>query len=58
MAPSLSARTPRQLFGGQDLVFLIGLNLKMGRQKIQDLLKNLPGNKDLFFHLFFLYGLF
>ena len=56
--PLLVGENSRQLFGGQDLVLLIGLNLEMGRQKIQDLIKNLTGNKDLFFHLPFLNWLF
>jgi len=49
--PVLVGENSRQLFGGQDLVLLIGLNIEMGRQKIQDILKNLTGNKNLFFHL-------
>ncbi len=56
--PLLVGENSRQLFGGQDPVFLIGLNLEMGRQKIKGFLKNFTGHKDLFFHLFFLYGLF
>ena len=49
--PLLVGKNQGQLFAGQDLVFLIGLNLKMGRQKIQNLIKNLPGTKMFFFIL-------
>ena len=44
--PVLICEYPNQLLHGEDLVFLIGCNLKMGRQKIQNLLKNLSGNKN------------